>query len=36
VTVWQLTGRLASDGPTWYVVLQGSVGVIQFAIALPR
>jgi len=34
VAVLQLTRRLPSDGPTWYVVLQGSFGVVQFAIAL--
>jgi hypothetical protein len=34
VAVLQLTGRLAADGPTWYVVFQGCVGVVQFVIAL--
>jgi len=30
----QLTGVLAADGPTWYVVFQGLLGVLQFAIGL--
>jgi hypothetical protein len=30
----QLTGVLTADGPTWYVVFQGSLGVLQFAIGL--
>jgi hypothetical protein len=34
VAVLQLTGRLASADPTWYVLLQGGIGVIQFVIAL--
>ena len=34
VAVLQLSGRLAAGSPTWYVVLQGAAGVIQFAIAL--
>jgi hypothetical protein len=34
VAVLQLSGRLAADSPTWYVVLQGVAGLIQFAIAL--
>jgi hypothetical protein len=33
VTVVELAGHTAAS-PTWYVVLQGGVGVIQFAIAL--
>jgi hypothetical protein len=32
--VLQLTGRLAPAGPTWYVVFQGGIGLVQFAIAL--
>lgn len=34
VAVLQLSGRLAAGSPTWYVVLQGIAGLIQFAIAL--
>jgi hypothetical protein len=30
----QLTGVLATDGPTWYVAVQGLLGVLQFAIGL--
>jgi len=30
----QLAGYLVPDGPTWYVVLQGVIGVVQFAIAV--
>jgi hypothetical protein len=32
--VLQLTGGLAPAGPTWYVVFQGVIGLVQFAIAL--
>ena len=32
-TVLELAGHRAAS-PTWYVILQGGVGVIQFAIAL--
>lgn len=34
VTVLQFSGHIAASGPTWYVVLQSVVAVIQFAIAL--
>jgi hypothetical protein len=34
VAILQLTGRMAAAAPPWYVILQGGVGVIQFAIAL--
>jgi hypothetical protein len=34
VAVLQLLGTLAPAGPTWYVVLQGAVGLIQFVIAM--
>ena len=34
VAILQLTGVLVADGPTWYVVFQGLLGVIQFAIGL--
>jgi len=34
VAILQLTGVLAADGPTWYLVFQGLLGVLQFAIGL--
>jgi hypothetical protein len=34
VAALQLTGLLAADGPAWYVLFQGVVGVVQFAIGL--
>ncbi len=34
VAVLQLTGTLQESGPTWYAVLQGAIGLVQFAIAL--
>jgi hypothetical protein len=34
VAILQLTGVLAASGPTWYVVFQGLLGVLQFAIGL--
>jgi hypothetical protein len=34
VAVLQATGILAADTPTWYVVYQGLLGVVQFAIGL--
>jgi hypothetical protein len=34
VAVLQLSGRIAPDGPDWYVLVQGVVGVIQVAVAL--
>ncbi len=34
VAVLQLSGRMAPEGPDWYVVLQGVIGVIQIAIAV--
>jgi hypothetical protein len=33
-TFLTLEGALPADGPTWYVVYQGFLGVVQFAIAL--
>jgi hypothetical protein len=30
----QVTGVLDADGPTWYVLLQGLLGVVQFVIGL--
>ncbi len=30
----QLTGFLAADTPTWYLLFQGFLGVVQFAIGL--
>ena len=29
----ELTGHLSTDDPTWYIVLQAVIGVIQFLIA---
>jgi hypothetical protein len=34
VAVLQLTGVVTASTPAWYVVLQGLIGVAQFAIAL--
>jgi hypothetical protein len=34
VAILQLTGVLATRDPTWYVVFQGLLGVIQFVIGL--
>ena len=34
VTVLQLTGVLTTSTPTWYVLFQGLLGVVQFAIGL--
>ena len=33
-TVLTLAGALPADGPPWYVVYQGLLGLVQFAIAL--
>ena len=33
-TVLTLEGVFPADGPTWYVLYQGFLGVVQFAIAL--
>jgi hypothetical protein len=33
VAMMQLSGRMAPEGPGWYVVVQGVIGVIQLAIA---
>jgi len=30
----ELAGMLAASGPTWYVALQGLIGVVQFLIAI--
>jgi len=30
----QLVGLMPATGPTWYVALQGAIGVVQFLIAL--
>lgn len=30
----QLMGFLAADAPTWYLLFQGLLGVVQFAIGL--
>jgi threonine/homoserine/homoserine lactone efflux protein len=34
VAVLQLSGHIAPDGPPWYVILQGVIGVVQVLIAL--
>ena len=34
VAILELTGVLVADGPTWYVVFQGLLGVIQVVIGL--
>jgi asparagine N-glycosylation enzyme membrane subunit Stt3 len=33
-SILELTGTLPPSGPTWYVLFQAVVGVVQFAIAL--
>ena len=33
-SVLALEGVLPADGPTWYVLYQGFLGLLQFAIAL--
>jgi hypothetical protein len=33
-SILQLTGVMPATGPTWYEVLQGAIGVVQFLIAL--
>lgn len=33
VAMMQLSGRMAPEGPGWYVVVQGVIGVIQVAIS---
>jgi hypothetical protein len=32
--VLQLSGYMAADGPSWYVIMQGVIGVVQVLIAL--
>jgi hypothetical protein len=34
MAVLQLTGVLAADGPIWYVVFQGLLGIVQVVIGL--
>ena len=34
VAVLQLSGQMTPDGPVWYVILQGVIGVVQVLIAL--
>ena len=34
VAVLQLSGQMTPEGPTWYVILQGVIGVAQVLIAL--
>jgi len=33
-TLLQVAGLLPATGPTWYALLQGAVGLVQFSIAL--
>jgi hypothetical protein len=33
LAVMQLSGQIAHEGPDWYIVLQGVIGVIQFGLA---
>jgi hypothetical protein len=33
-SILEITGTLPASGPTWYVLLQGVIGVSQFAIAV--
>src|SRR6267143_4355082 len=34
ISVLELTGAIALQGPAWYVAFQGGIGVVQFVIAL--
>jgi hypothetical protein len=34
VALLQLSGQMTPDGPVWYVILQGVIGVVQVLIAL--
>jgi hypothetical protein len=34
VAVLQLSGQMRPDGPPWYVILQGVIGLVQVLIAL--
>jgi len=34
ISVLELTGTIGLQGPAWYVALQGTIGVVQFLIAL--
>jgi hypothetical protein len=34
LAVLQLSGHMAADGPSWYVIMQGVIGVVQVLIAL--
>jgi hypothetical protein len=34
VAALQLSGRMAPEGPDWYIVVQGVIGVVQVAIAV--
>jgi hypothetical protein len=34
IAVLQLSGRIAPEGPKWYVLVQGVVGVIQVGLAV--
>jgi hypothetical protein len=30
----ELTGTIAAQGPAWYTMLQGAIGLVQFAIGI--
>jgi hypothetical protein len=34
VAVLQISGQMRPDGPLWYVILQGVIGLVQVLIAL--
>ena len=34
IAVLQLSGRMAPEGPNWYIVVQGVIGVIQVGLAV--
>jgi hypothetical protein len=34
IAVLQLSGQMTPDGPTWYIILQSVIGVVQVVIAL--
>jgi hypothetical protein len=34
VAVLQISGQMTPDGPPWYVILQGVIGLVQVLIAL--
>jgi hypothetical protein len=34
IAILQLSGRMASEGPNWYIVVQGVISVIQVGLAV--